>query len=127
MNNSTPTTSLYPLLLDYLGFDGDNKTITDLLENTLETYGKPDFDDRDDRDVYDWVLVQRKGVELGFVDRAYFEGKPYYAWYSEGVLLTQVYYYCGFDDVASYVGKLPTLGGCRASGGLKQSQSNADR
>lgn len=107
MNNPTPTTSLYPLLLDYLGFDSENKTIIDLLENTLETYDKPDFDNEDDQDVYDWVLVQRKGVELGFVDRAYHKGKPYYAWYSDGALLTQVYFYCGFDDVAPYVGKLP--------------------
>lgn len=107
MNNPTPTTSLYPLLLDYLGFDSEDPAVIDLLENTLETYGKPDFDDDDDRDVYDWVLVQRKGVELGFVDRAYHEGKPYYAWYSEGALLAQVYFYCGFDDVAPYLGDLP--------------------
>lgn len=106
---TTPTNpiSLYPLLLDYLGRDSEDRTVIELLENTLATYGKPDFDDEDERDVYDWVLVRRKGVEIGFVDRAYHEGKPYYAWYSEGAILAQVYFYCGFDDVAPYVGELP--------------------
>lgn len=106
---NTPTTpNLYPLLLDSLKMDTQDPALRSLLVDVLDTYGFPEFvDDDDEPQLYDWVLVTRKGVELGFIDRAYYDAKPYYAWHSEGAFLSQVYFYCGFDDVAPYTGELP--------------------
>lgn len=53
---------------------------------SLDTLARPsiepgdDDEERADARHYDWVLVRRKGIELGFVDRAYFEASPEYRW-----------------------------------------------
>lgn len=53
------------------------------LFEVLETVARPSIeltDSDEDASHYDWVLVRRKGVELGFVDRAYFNAEPEYRW-----------------------------------------------
>ena len=100
--------NLYPYLTEFLCLDSQTSAIKSLLSNTLNTAHFPDFDD-EEQDVYDWVLIKRKGVELGFIDKNYYKGAPYYAWFQDGAILGQIYYYSELvdSDVKAYEGYLP--------------------
>lgn len=100
--------NLYPYLTEYLFLDSQTSAIKQLLSDTLNTAHFPDFDD-EEQDVYDWVLIKRKGVELGFIDKNYYKGAPYYAWFQDGAILGQIYYYSELVDseVKAYEGYLP--------------------
>lgn len=77
------------------------------LFSELNTLHRPSLPD-DEEDVYhDWVLVRRKGIELGFADSEYHTGAEKRRWGYGELLLTQVYFYAAFDDVQSYTGELP--------------------
>jgi len=56
---------------------------------------------------HDWVLVRRQGVELGFADSEYQSAADQHRWGHGELLLVQVYFYSGFDDVQPFVGELP--------------------
>jgi len=100
--------NLYPYLTEFLSLDSQTPAIKSLLSETLNTAHFPDFDD-EEQDVYDWVLIKRKGVELGFIDKNYYKGAPYYAWFQDGAILGQIYYYSELvdSDVKAYEGYLP--------------------
>ncbi|QIW16165.1 hypothetical protein A4G20_07390 [Pasteurellaceae bacterium RH1A] len=101
---------LYPLLFKHLGTSTDSPSFKSLLRDSLGSQDFPSFepeDEDDNPDVYAWVLVADKGLELGFTDKAYFDGKPDCAWFSDGAILSQLYFYCHFDDIEAYEGALP--------------------
>ena len=78
--------------------------------NTLSRPSLDDEDDEaeDDEQHYDWVLVRRKGIELGFVDAAYFRGEIAALWRSEGLMLNQITFYSDTrEGVDAYIGELP--------------------
>lgn len=56
---------------------------------------------------HDWVLVRRKGTELGFADSEYQSGADRRRWGEGELLLTQAYFYAGFDDIRPFTGELP--------------------
>jgi hypothetical protein len=77
------------------------------LFSELNTLNRPSLPD-DDKFVYhDWVLVRRKGVELGFSDSEYDKASPRIHWGHGKLLLTQVYFYSGFEDIKPFIGELP--------------------
>jgi hypothetical protein len=74
--------------------------------DTLRTYQRP-TPSEDRRSFYDWVLIRRQGVELGFADSEYHTGVDRFRWGNGELLLTQAYFYAGFDDVQGFTGELP--------------------
>lgn len=74
----------------------------------LNTVRRPSLpDDPEERVYHDWVLVRRKGIELGFSDSEYHRAAPRDRWGHGELLLTQAYFYSGFDDVKPFKGELP--------------------
>lgn len=73
----------------------------------LSTFNRPELSDDDEFNYHDWVLVRLKGVELGFSDSEYHAAAAFYRWGAGHLILTQAYFYAGFDDVRPYQGKLP--------------------
>lgn len=73
----------------------------------LDTYRRPEISRSNDHVYYDWVLVPRRGLELGFVDSEYQRGGPRASWGRGELQLAQAYFYTGFDDVQRYTGALP--------------------
>jgi hypothetical protein len=73
----------------------------------LNTLRRPSLPEEDGFCFHDWVLVRRQGVELGFADSEYHTAAERFRWGHGKLLLTQVYFYSGFDDVARYSGELP--------------------
>lgn len=60
MNNLTSN------FIDILGKSIDSEEVNALFDE-LQTMHRPSFDaDDDEQDVYEWILVKRKGIELGF-------------------------------------------------------------
>lgn len=68
---------------------------------------RPQLPEDDPYVYYDWILVRRQGVELGFVEENYHLGKARNRWGSGRLLFVQAYYYSGFDDVAACPFALP--------------------
>jgi hypothetical protein len=75
----------------------------------LQTLRRPELDSEDRDSLRDWVLVRRKGVELGFVDAVFFEAGERWRRRRKGVplILSQVYFYTKRDDIDTFTGKLP--------------------
>jgi hypothetical protein len=75
----------------------------------LRTRRRPELDPEDPDALRDWVLVRRQGVELGFIDEAYFNADK--EWRRRrnlsSLILYQVYFYTAYKDVAQFTGKLP--------------------
>lgn len=88
------------LVISLLGKNAIGDEVEQLLVS-LETLTRPsiqsdegDDDEREDAPHYDWVLVRRKGIELGFVDRAYFEAEAEYNWGDdENLMLNQLTFF----------------------------------
>lgn len=92
--------SLTPNFISTLGKSINSEEMSALFDE-LQTMHRPTFNPYDDeQDVYEWVLVKRKGIELGFIDKNYYLGKPDYTWYQEDCLLAQIYFYKGVEGVA---------------------------
>jgi hypothetical protein len=89
-----------------LGQSATSEAVEALFQS-LNTLKRPALPEDDRFTFYDWVLVRRKGMELGFVDSEYQRGGHRGAWGRGELLLVQVYFYAGFDDVAQYTGPLP--------------------
>jgi hypothetical protein len=77
----------------------------------LNTFNRPaSSDDGDDGSspFHDWVLVRRFGLELGFSTSNFQTGTgPLGDWVHGEMLLTQLYFYAGREDLATYQGLLP--------------------
>jgi hypothetical protein len=73
----------------------------------LNTLNRPKLPEREECIYHDWVLVRRKGVELGFTDSEYQTAAARLRWGHGQLLLTQVYFYSEFSDIQTFVGELP--------------------
>jgi hypothetical protein len=73
----------------------------------LNTLRRPELPEDDLYVYYDWILIRRQGVELGFVEENHHLGKARSLWGSGRLLFVQAYYYAGFDDVAACTFALP--------------------
>lgn len=77
------------------------------LFSSLNTLTRPALPE-DDRFIYhDWILVRRKGVELGFVDSEYQSAADRILWGRGELRLSQAYFYSGFNDIQPFTGELP--------------------
>ncbi|SUB81860.1 Uncharacterised protein [Pragia fontium] len=92
------------------GEDIDEDAVQHLFRQ-LNTLNRPSLDPIDDIEVryFDWVLVKRKGVELGFTDFYYHYTADFDLWGLGDLLLTQVYFYSakGTEDTLPFTGELP--------------------
>ncbi len=77
------------------------------LFSLLGTLRRPRLADAEQRIFHDWVLVRRQGVELGFADSEYQLAEGRSRWGQGQLLLTQAYFYAGFNEVQSFAGELP--------------------
>lgn len=77
------------------------------LFDQLNTLRRPVTDGTEDFAFYDWVLVRRHGLELGFVDSNYHAGAAKSTWGHGEPLLVQAYFYSPHDDIAGFEGALP--------------------
>lgn len=73
----------------------------------LNTLRRPCLSSDNPIPFHDWVLVRREGIELGFVDSEYQAGSESVRWGHGELLLTQAYFYAGFDDILAFKGALP--------------------
>jgi hypothetical protein len=74
----------------------------------LGTVALPCLDEDDPGQHHDWILIRSRGLEIGFVDAAYFSGSPRITWRSEGLLMQQVTFYSsGRSGINAYSGELP--------------------
>lgn len=74
---------------------------------SLDTLRRPALDADDPYIYHDWVLIRRKGIELGFTDSEYQSSPDRFRWGHGELLLTQAYFYSGFDHVRPFTGTLP--------------------
>lgn len=79
--------------------------IEDILEK-LGTYQRPEPPDVG-QTFYDWILVRRQGIELGFVDSQYQSAAARWQWGRGHLLLSQAYFYSGVDDIRAFADELP--------------------
>lgn len=94
-------------LLASLGLRGDEDSFGAVLTN-LGTVATPSLDEDEPDQHFDWVLIRRRGLEIGFADAAYFDGLPRALWRTGGLLLQQVTFYnTGRERVSAYDGELP--------------------
>ena len=77
------------------------------LFDQLNTMARPSLSSGEKSRFHDWVLVRRKGLELGFVDSAYQRAQPRVMWGSGTLLLVQANFYAGNGDVERYQGEMP--------------------
>src|SRR5574343_1315283 len=74
---------------------------------SLNTFNRPSIPEDEEFVYHDWVLVRRKGLELGFAYSEYHSAAPRHRWGLGKLLLTQVYFYSGFNDIQPFTGELP--------------------
>lgn len=84
-----------------------SSTSVDKLFSSFNTLNRPALPDDKEYVYHDWVLVRRKGVELGFADSEYQSTADRFRWGHGELLLTQAYFYSGFDDIQPFTGELP--------------------
>ena len=77
------------------------------LFSTLNTINRPQRPEDNEYIYHDWVLVRRKGIELGFTDSEYQSAAARFHWGHGELLLTQAYFYSGLNDIQPFVGELP--------------------
>jgi hypothetical protein len=92
-------------ILSLFGKPLKSPEVESLLQD-LETLNRPQ-PDYENEDYYDWVMVRRKGVELGFEEAAYHQGSDEALWEGTDLRLYQVYFYTAFDDIQTFAGALP--------------------
>src|ERR1700704_7071781 len=95
-------------LIALLGHTADDPVVESAFV-ALRTLRRPALDPRDRDAFYDWVLVRRQGVELGFVDKVFYEAGPKTNRRRKGIplVLCQIYFYTKREDISDYQGTLP--------------------
>jgi len=93
-------------IINFFGESIDNDSVKKILVD-LNTLNRPALPSDDSYAYYDWVLVRKKGIELGFVDSEFHHAHPRGTWRTGKLLFVQVYFYSGFGDIAQYKGCLP--------------------
>ncbi|WP_255987376.1 hypothetical protein [Chitinolyticbacter albus] len=79
----------------------------EVLFDSLRTANRPSLTGSDRHAYHDWVLVRRKGIELGFADSEYHNAAPRACWGRGDLILSQTYFYSGLGDIQAYAGELP--------------------
>jgi hypothetical protein len=93
--------------IERMGQTGAMEAPCDWLE-ALGTVAVPSLDEDEPHQHHDWVLIRKKGLELGFADAAYFAGQPEDQWRSAGLIFSQLTFYSDTrDGVRAYAGELP--------------------
>lgn len=110
-DNDMATMSM-PAIVSLLGEAATSDALEQcfVLLNTLKRPGIAPDEEGDDAPHYDWVLVRRRGIELGFVDKAYFNAEAEYNWGdSENLILNQLTFFnAGVrDGVQGWADALP--------------------
>ncbi|GAB2909743.1 hypothetical protein GCM10027093_54820 [Paraburkholderia jirisanensis] len=99
-----------PGLEQFLGVPADSVEAERFFDN-LATFQRPELDSQEEDRWYDWLLIKKQGIELGFVSKPYFEAQPRYDWKRGPLICCQVYFYrAGFNgrlDIHGYGGALP--------------------
>ncbi|WGS51127.1 hypothetical protein LFL96_06385 [Paraburkholderia sp. D15] len=99
-----------PDLERFLGLSAESMEANNLFDE-LGTFQRPELDVLDEYMWYDWLLLKKHGVELGFVSQPYFDAQPRYDWKRGPLLCHQVYFYSegfnGRSDIRGYAGSLP--------------------
>lgn len=93
-------------LLNYLGSPSDVLE-AESIWSELNTLDRPEQAEPGEQRYYDWVLVRRKGLELGFVDSEYNAGAARFRWGHGHMTLAQLYLYSGHADVQRFHGAMP--------------------
>jgi len=93
-------------IIALFGKSVDDPEVVSLMQEKLGTLNRPQ-PDYENEDYYDWVMVRRKGVELGFEGFEYHNGEDEAFWDSDDLRLYQAYFYTAFDDVSTFQGELP--------------------
>src|SRR3972149_4368906 len=95
-------------LIALLGNHADDTAVESAFVE-LRTQRRPELDPEDRDSMRDWVLIRRKGVELGFVDEVFYQAGEARRRRRKGVplILSQVYFYTARDDIANFSGDLP--------------------
>lgn len=94
-------------LIKLLGMSAADEPVLSALA-ALGTVATPALDKDEPDQHFDWILVRKKGVELGFADTAYFLGRPMALWRHDGLMLNQLTFYSDSrNGVAAYSGELP--------------------
>ena len=93
-------------ILSSLGRPLHDDSVEDLL-NRLGTVQRPELPSDNRHVFHDWVLVRRRGVELGFVDSQYQEAAARPRWRHGDLILSQAYFYAGAEGIAPFAGALP--------------------
>ncbi|ALV07683.1 hypothetical protein [Roseateles depolymerans] len=111
-------------LVSYFGSTSDCLEGKSVWSN-LNTLDRPEHPDSGESRYYDWVLVRRKGLELGFVDSEYAAGAESTRWGRGDMVLSQLYLYSGHSDIQPYHGAMPF--GLRWSDTREQSRARLSR
>lgn len=93
-------------LISYFGSPSDFLE-TESVWSELNTLDRPEHPEAGELRYYDWVLVRRKGIELGFVDSEYDAGAEPFRWGHGDMVLSQLYLYAGHADIQRFQGVMP--------------------
>lgn len=95
-------------ILTLLGRPSHDAAIENIFTE-LPTRRRPWLDPEAENEFRDWVLIRRRGIELGFIDEAYLLARDggHRARKKASLVLFQVYFYTQRDDIASFAGNLP--------------------
>ena len=96
-----------PSLIELIGAPSTSAAVESVLQQ-LGTVSRPEFDEDEPDQLYDWILVRRQGIELGFACPAYLAGAAQALWRSQGLILSQITFYSDSrQGVSPYNGQLP--------------------
>ena len=95
-------------LLARLGRRADDESVEQVFVE-LRTRRRPRLASEEDNEFRSWVLIRRRGIELGFMDEAYLRAseRPKGSRGRRPLVLYQVYFYTRRDDISDFSGRLP--------------------
>ncbi|MGU2288612.1 hypothetical protein ACSEQ4_06630 [Pseudomonas aeruginosa] len=97
--NATSVTSMF-------GVASDDERINSLFRE-LNTLRRPQQPDISNSIFYDWILVRKQGLELGFVDEEFQLAASRFRWGHGKLLLAQAYFYSATNEIKKFSGCLP--------------------
>ncbi len=97
--NATDFTELF-------GASSDDERVVNLFRK-LNTLRRPQRPDPSHFEFYDWILVRKLGLELGFVDEEYQGAAERFRWGHGKLILAQVYLYSENHELKQFPGNLP--------------------
>lgn len=97
--NATDFTSLF-------GAASDDERVINLFRK-LNTLRRPQRPNASHFEFYDWILVRKLGLELGFVDEEYQAATERFRWGHGKLILAQAYFYSENHKIKQFPGNLP--------------------